>query len=61
MRVEGKKLVLTSVVRVSLIEKVTSEQRHKGDQGHHHADIRGNSMLQGPKENGQIPVGRLLQ
>ena len=30
---------LTSVVRMRLIEKVTSEQRPKGDKAHCHADI----------------------
>lgn len=37
---EGEEITaLTSVVRMSLIEKVTSEQRPKGDKAHRHADI----------------------
>lgn len=39
MRVKEEVIILTSVVRESLTEKVTSEQRYKGDKGHCHADI----------------------
>lgn len=39
MGVKEEVIVLTSVVRESVTEKVTSEQRYKGDKGYCHADI----------------------